>query len=118
MNFPTQKIIISTTEGRYFFRPEEIVRLQASSNYTYMHFINRKPLLVSRVLADYEELLSAFGFVRTHRSHLVNKSHVMYIDRSGCIIMQDDSRAEISRRKKKQVLKELKNSLIWDNMAA
>lgn len=28
------KIVLNTTEGRYFFHPEEIVRLEASSHYS------------------------------------------------------------------------------------
>lgn len=103
------KISVNTTQGLYFFNPEEIIRLEASSNYTFLHFVNRKPILVAKVLGDYEELLSVFGFVRTHRSHIVNKKHILFIDGSGQIIMQDTSRAGISRRKKKEVLKELRN---------
>lgn len=109
---------VSTAEGLYFFKSDEIVRLEASSNYTYIHFTNRRPLLIARVLGDYEEMLSNIGFVRTHRSHLVNRRHILYIDSEGKIIMQDDSRAEISRRKKKEVIRQLKNLFLQYSPAA
>lgn len=112
------KLAIATYEGTYFFNPQEIIRLEASSNYTYIYFTNRKPILIARVLADYEVLLSSFGFVRTHRSHLVNKQYVMFIDSSGKILMKDESRAEISRRKKKVVMKELRECFLQKNQAA
>ena len=105
-----QKITVNTQEGAYFFNPEEIVRLEASSNYTYMYFTNRKPMLIAKVLGLYEDILTEFGFLRTHRSHLVNTRHILFIDGRGNIIMQDTSRAEVSRRKKKEVMKELRNS--------
>jgi two-component system LytT family response regulator len=104
------RLTLSTQNGIYFFNPAEIVRLEARSNYTCIHFTNRKPILVAKVLADYEILLSMSGFVRTHRSHLVNREHVLYVDAKGNIIMKDASRAEISRRKKKEVLTLLKNA--------
>ena len=104
----TPKCSFATAEGLYFFTPEEIVRLEASSNYTYIHFTNRKPLLTSKVLGEYENQLAAYGFLRTHRSHLVNKHHILFVDSGGNIIMQDSSTAGISRRKKKEVMRQIR----------
>lgn len=93
------KLAVPTSEGVYFYDPNDIIRLEASSNYTYIYFTNRKPLLISKVLGLYEELLSSVCFVRTHRSHLVNRNHIICIDQLGRVVMKDESRAEISRRK-------------------
>ena len=112
------KLTVATSEGLYFFYPDEIVRLEASSNYTYIHFTNRKPMLIAKVLADYEEQLSGSGFLRTHRSHLVNTQYITFIDGQGNIVLEDNSRIEISRRKKKTVLKELKKSFLPTSLAA
>ena len=38
----TSTISLSTSEGHYFFQPDEIVRLEASSNYTRIYFTNKK----------------------------------------------------------------------------
>ena len=111
-------LMLSTTEGRYFYHPEEIIRLEASSNYTYVFFTNRKPLLISKVLGEYEEQLCAAGFVRTHRSHLVNKKYIMCIDASGNIVMRDSSKAELSRRKKKEVMRQLQTGPVAQRAAA
>lgn len=101
---------VSVSGGPCFIRPEDIIRLEASSNYTYFHFINRKPLLAARVLRDYELLLEGFGFLRVHRSHLVNRKHIRGIDNNGQIILPGDYRPEISRRKRKKVLEALQAS--------
>lgn len=101
------KLTVPTCHGTYFFNADEILRLQASSNYTLIYFTNRKPLLMAKVLHDYEAQLCPAGFVRTHRSHLVNKKHVLSIDAGGHLIMSDRSKAEISRRKKVSVMREL-----------
>lgn len=105
--YNNNKLIVATCNGTYFFNADEILRLQASSNYTFIYFTNRKPLLMAKVLQDYEALLSHAGFIRTHRSHLVNKNHILFIDTDGQLIMSDRSKAEISRRKKNSVMRAL-----------
>jgi len=112
------KLAVATSEGLYFFHAGEIVRLEASSNYTYIHFTNRKPMLIAKVLGEYEEQLSNAGFVRTHRSHLVNRQYITFIDGQGNIVMEDNSRIEISRRKRKEVMNELKKNFLHTQLAA
>jgi len=103
-------ISIVTSEGRYFFSPEEIVRLEASSNYTRIFFTNKSKLLTAKVLKEFEQMLEPFGFVRTHRTHLVNRQHILCVTNDGNIIMKDASVAEISRRMKSGVMKTLRTA--------
>jgi two-component system, LytTR family, response regulator len=97
-------ITLSVTEGVYYVEPTSIIRLEACSNYTYIHFVNRRPMLISRVLKEFENLLSHFGFVRIHKSHLINTAHIKQVRRSGSIVMNDSSETTISRRKKTEIL--------------
>lgn len=55
---------------------ENIIRIQASSNYSKIYVTNGHPILVSKALCWLETKLPAQLFVRVHRSHLVNKMHV------------------------------------------
>jgi two-component system, LytTR family, response regulator len=103
-------ITFATTEGRFFFSTEEIVRLEASSNYTKIYFSNKTKMISAKVLKEFVTMLEPLGFVRTHRTHLVNPQHVLYITADGNIIMKDASVAEISRRMKSGVMKVLKNA--------
>jgi two-component system LytT family response regulator len=103
-------ISLATSEGRYFFNPEEIVRLEASSNYTKIYFSNKTKLISAKVLKEFAEMLEPFGFVRTHRTHLINRQHILCVTPAGNIIMKDSSVAEISRRMKSGVMKILKNA--------
>jgi two-component system LytT family response regulator len=103
-------ITLATSEGRYFFNPEEIVRLEASSNYTRIYFTNKTKLITAKVLKEFVTMLEPFGFVRTHRTHLINRRHILCITPEGNIIMKDSSVAEISRRMKSGVMKVLKNA--------
>lgn len=102
------KLAIQLSEGTYFFLPEEIIRLEGEINYTKFFFCNRKPLLVSKTLKEYEELLQEHGFLRIHKSHLVNKKHVVNYTHDGMLTMTDQSRVEISRRRKEAIMEALR----------
>jgi len=105
---PAFRLTVATTEGTFFFQPEEIVRLEASSNYTYIHFTNRARLFTARVLKDFASYLEPVGFIRTHRTHLVNPLHITYVSPDGKVMMKDESFAEISRRMKTEVMRKLR----------
>ena len=69
----------------------------------------QKKMITAKVLKEFEEMLEPFGFVRTHRTHLVNRQHILCITTDN-IIMKDASVAGISRRMKSGVMKILKNA--------
>jgi DNA-binding LytR/AlgR family response regulator len=48
------------------------------------------------------------GFVRTSRTHLVNRNYISYVSPDGKVKMTDDSMAEISRRMKSKVMRVLR----------
>lgn len=111
-------ITLVTSEGRYFFCPEEIVRLEASSNYTKIYFSNKTKMITAKVLKEFAAMLEPLGFVRTHRTHLVNRQHILCVTTDGNIIMKDSSVAGISRRMKSGVMKILKNAMPAGRQAA
>lgn len=102
------KLAVSTTDGCFFFNTDEIIRLEAEGAYTLIRFTNRKPLLVSKILKDYEELLGDHGFVRLHKSHLVNVLYITAVSAQGNAVLSDGSMVEISRRRKGDVMDILK----------
>jgi two-component system, LytTR family, response regulator len=104
------KLAVNTTTGTFFFNPSEIVRLEAESNYTKLFFTNKKKLLTSRTLKDYDEILSSHGFIRIHKSHLINRQHVVNYLGEGLLTMADESQVEISRRRQHEVMQLLKGS--------
>ncbi|HEY3386104.1 MAG TPA: LytTR family DNA-binding domain-containing protein [Saprospiraceae bacterium] len=104
-------ITISTIEGHFFFRPEDIVRLEACDNYTRVFLANQKKILASKVLKEFAQKLEPMGFLRTHRSHLVNTRYITHIDPCGTITMADTSTAEISRSKRREVIAAMRTSI-------
>jgi two-component system LytT family response regulator len=103
------KLAISSSDGIFFFNPNQIIRLEAESNYTRFFFTDKKPLIVAKTLGEYEEMLVPHGFLRTHRTHLVNRTYVQSFQPEGYLLMKDNSKVEISRRRKEEVLETLRS---------
>ncbi len=103
-------ISLATSQGKYFFNSEEIIRLEASSNYTKIFFCNNTKLISAKVLKSFAKQLTALSFIRTHRAHLVNRLYIHCITPQGNVIMKDASVAEISSRMKSGVMKLLKEA--------
>ena len=87
---------------------EDIIRLQADRNYTRFFFNDKKEFVASKTLKEFEELLDGCGFIRIHRTHLINSSYIKEYEREGTIILKDNSKIEVARRKKEHLLKFLK----------
>ncbi|MCE6991026.1 LytTR family DNA-binding domain-containing protein [Dyadobacter sp. CY323] len=103
------RLAIPSKEGVFFLTIDQIVRMQGDGNYTFIHLKEKRPIVTSKTLKYYEEMLDEFGFIRTHKSHLVNPLHIVKLapDRD-CLMLSDGSQVEISRRKKEDVIEMLK----------
>jgi two-component system LytT family response regulator len=102
------KLAISTLEGVFFYQPKDLIRCEGESNYTTFYPEHAKPLLVSHTLKDYESILREYGFVRVHRSHLVNLRFVERMDRDGFLWLTNGDSIPVSRRRKDMVMGQLK----------
>ena len=103
------RLAVPSSEGVYFFTLDEILRLEADRNYTSIHLIGKRPFIASKTLKHFEEMLDGFGFIRTHKSHLVNPKHITRLSHNNeFILLSDGSRVEVSRRKKEEVQQHLK----------
>lgn len=102
------KLALSTTEGVFFFEPLEILYCEGENNYTRFVFTHHKPMLVSKTLGEYEDLLKEHGFLRIHKSYLVNAKYVSKVDREGMVLMSDGKQFAISKRRKEAVMSVLR----------
>lgn len=57
--------------------PFDILYLTASDNYTRIFLNGGEVILVAKTLQVYDEMLSTYGFIRCHKSHLVNRKFIM-----------------------------------------
>lgn len=100
-----KRIALSTSDGIHLFEISDIIRCESEDNYTKFFIRNNKPVLISKTLKEYEELLTEHGFERIHQSHLINLNYLKsYIKKDGgYVIMGDGSHLPISQRKRERL---------------
>ena len=107
MNFHPKFCIISKGKMDFVYQKKkipltEIVMLEAEANYTCLHLLNGKKILISRTMKLFDKLLEDYPFTRVHSSFIVNDSHLKSYDADKeCMMLSNNMEATISRRKKR-----------------
>jgi two-component system LytT family response regulator len=101
-----KKIVLKDIDNIYFVKVADILYCMAEGTYTRFYLQNRPPVMVSKNLKEYENMLEPLGFIRTHHSYLVNPVKIIRFDKSdgGSLILEDDLKVPLSQRKKEWVL--------------
>lgn len=107
------RIAISTQKETRFVNTQSIIRCESNNNYTTFFLENREKLLVSKPIYEYEEILSDYGFIRCHQSHLINKKFIRSLvkEDGGYLLLNDQTQVPISKNRKefvKEVLEHMK----------
>lgn len=82
---------------------------KSDKGYTTFYLKDKREILVSKGLIEYESILIPFGFIRCHQSYLVNFQYVKKYYREGILQMQNNEQVPVSSRKREEVLKYLEN---------
>jgi two-component system LytT family response regulator len=104
------KIAIPTGEGFMVIPISEIIYCHANNNYTRFYLTDKKSILSSYTLKQYDEMLTPLSFFRAHRSYLINLVHVKMYRRGegGEIVMNNGDEIELSRTHKDEFMRLLK----------
>lgn len=79
---PPERVEVREGSRTLFLAPADIFFLEAAGNYVEVHTATGMHL-VRGTLAAWEQKLSALGFVRIHRSRIVNKAHIDALQSTG-----------------------------------
>lgn len=104
------KLCIPSLKGFLVVNMADILYAEASGNYTHFHFSHQASICTSKPIHDYEALLADAGFVRIHKSYLINLLHVKEYIRGegGSVILSNTKEIEVARRKKDIFLGKMK----------
>lgn len=102
-------LALHTADRIHLARINELLRMEASGNYTQVYFRNGQKLLLTKTLKEFSQLLEPVGFLRCHQSHLVNLRHVREFVKTdgGYLVMADGAKVGVSVRKRGEVLERL-----------
>ncbi|MBN2237773.1 MAG: response regulator transcription factor [Bacteroidales bacterium] len=100
-----KKLVLKTTENIHVIPINEIVALSSDRNYTRFYFLERPNIIVSKTLKEFENMLVDYGFMRVHRSHVINLKYIDRFDKSdgGYAVMRGGLRMEVSHRNKESL---------------
>jgi two-component system LytT family response regulator len=111
INNDQQKLMLPTFQGYDIISLEDVIRFEASHNYTECYLVNDQKIIISKPLINFENILSDLYFVRVHNKHLINLRHVKkYVKgQGGSLRMIDNSEINVSKSRKNEFLDKLNN---------
>ncbi|HQV50643.1 MAG: response regulator transcription factor [Flavobacteriales bacterium] len=104
-----RRIALPVAEGLEMVDVDNITYCESDSNYTVVHQTDKKRLVISRTLKEFEDILDPERFIRVHHSYLINVKHITKYIRGegGEVIMSDGTNVAVSRRKKQELMDSL-----------
>ncbi|AUD05830.1 LytR/AlgR family response regulator transcription factor [Spirosoma pollinicola] len=105
-----QRIALATAKETRFVKTSVIIRCESSNNYTTFYLAGGETLLVCKPIYAYDDLLTDYGFIRCHQSHLVNKKFIKSWKKEfgDFLLLTDGAELPISRGKKEDLKKALR----------
>ncbi len=106
----SKTIALPELNGFAIIDVDKIIRCEGMRNYTRILFKDGvEEKIVSRTLLEFEKLLTPLGFIRIHRSHLVNLANVVrYIKAKGGLVeLKTGELLKVSPKHKEDLLNRL-----------
>jgi len=104
-----KRIALPTHDGLDIYELDDITHFEADESYCHVFFIDGKKQLICRKLGEVEDALQDSGFLRVHKSRLIQISHILKYVRGegGQVILTNGVIVDVSRRKKDELLSHL-----------
>ena len=105
-----QSIILKENDRSTVVRIADIVRFESDRNYTQVCMKTGETVLLSKTLKIFDEMLKDHGFLRIHKSHLINSANIdKILLKEHCVLLTTGEKVKFSTRKKKELSDFLKN---------
>lgn len=101
-----RKIILRTMENIYLIDVQDIIHCASDGSYTIFDTIEEGRITISKPIKEYDDLLAGSGFLRVHRSHLINLKHVRRFSRQdgGMVVMKKGIEVPASTRGRERLM--------------
>jgi two-component system LytT family response regulator len=101
-----KRLALATLQGIVFLRVNEIIRIEALSNYSTFYLINKQKIMVSKTLKEFESVLNMQNFFRVNRSCIVNTDYILkYKNEDGGVVeLQDGTEVGVGPHRKNELI--------------
>ncbi|GGI28487.1 LytR/AlgR family response regulator transcription factor [Pedobacter mendelii] len=105
-----RKLTLPYGQGFKMIDVDDIIYIEADSNYSVFHLSNHDKITVSKVLREFEELLPSDQFVRIHKSSIINLNHLKeYNSKNGLqAFLKNGESISVSRRRASDFFEKIK----------
>ncbi len=109
LNGKLEKLVLPASDGLEVIDLDDIIRFEASHNYTDCYLTENRKLCISRPLSAFDSMLCGQHFVRIHSKYIINLKYLKkYIRGSGgSVRMLDNVEISVSKSRKTQFLEKL-----------
>ncbi len=84
---------------------ENVVMMKAYINYTVLYMKDGSTKLVTRTIKYFEQNLENQGFIRIHRSYVINPKYIVGYDSEKDILLMSNGQEVVISRRKKGIMK-------------
>ena len=111
MTSRSKKIVLRTADNMHVVNLNDIMYCESDRSYTTFYLADKTRVMVSQTLGDYEDMFNDYGFIRIHKSHLVNLQFIKRYEKGdgGQLVLNDNTCLPVATRKKEQLLGLLAN---------
>ena len=101
-----KRLALATLQGIIFLKVNEIIRVEALSNYSTFYLINKQKIVVSKTLKEFEPALLVQNFFRVNRSCIVNTDYIVKYkhEDGGMLELQDGSEVSVGPHRKNELV--------------
>ncbi|HRP89200.1 MAG TPA: response regulator [Edaphocola sp.] len=99
-----EHIVISEIGKQSIIQLDHIIAIEANGAYSFIHLIDSKPLTVTKNIKQFETILpSNNNFFRSHKSWIINVSHIRNYKKTFLeIMLSNDLMAKLSKYRKEE----------------
>jgi two-component system LytT family response regulator len=107
--FPS-KITLPKGHGFILVETDKIVRIQAESNYCFVHIETGEKFYISKTLKEIEEVINPSHFIRISRSDIINLCFLKSFSKEdgGRVLLKNGTELMIARRRIGQIVQKVK----------
>jgi two-component system LytT family response regulator len=103
-----KRIILRTTNSIYRVELDEILYYEAKKNYTIFHITSGEPIITSRTIKDYDDILLEGNFMRLHQSYTINMKYLRRFHKDTCEVeMSNGAKIPVAFRRKEELMRHL-----------
>jgi len=97
-----KKIVVKTMDKIYLLEAGCITHLESDTSYSKIFTTDQGEIMTSRLLKDYEDILAGIGFLRIHRSFLINLMHIKRFEKGdgGFVVLSEGYKIPVASRKR------------------